>query len=156
MIKEQLHLYLVPTLSIFLTYIIGRLSNTKTLKQEALKERYNNFYIPYMLLLIRSAPNLPKIITTPEIAMTYGKFIIEKAHYLEKETVKYSIKYYLLELDYFEFYDGNPNFIDAENQINALLIEVSLEILKEATKVAKALKLSPISETLYDYLSNYQ
>lgn len=152
---NQLHLYLVPVLSVLLSYIIGRLSNSRNLKIESLKERYYNFYLPYIQLLVRASVKFPTVITNPEIAIKFGELIIEKSHYLEKETSKYAIDYYILELNYLEYFDGNPDFPDAEEKINNFLIKVSLEILKESTKVAKQLKMPQISKPLYTYLLDH-
>lgn len=152
---NQLHLYLVPVLSVFLSYIIGRLSSLRNLEIESLKERYNNFYLPYMQLLVRSSLKLPKIITSPEIAIKFGELIMDKSHYLETETSKYAIDYYLLLINYFEYHDGNPNYPDAEERINDFLIKASLEILKESTKVAKQLKMPQVSKSLYAYLLDH-
>lgn len=62
---DNLHLYLVPLFSIIISFMVGRLSNSKSLKIESLKERYNNFYLPYMQLLIRSSVKMPYMILTP-------------------------------------------------------------------------------------------
>lgn len=150
---DNLHLYLVPLFSIIISFMVGRLSNSRSLKIESLKERYNNFYLPYMQLLIRASVKMPYMITNPEIAMKFGNLLIERSHYLEPKTSKYAIEYYFLELNYFEYYDGNPDFKNAEDEINKFIIKASLEILKESTKVAKQLKLPPVSKTLYTYLS---
>lgn len=152
---DNLHLYIVPLLSVFLSYIVGRMSNSRNLKIESLKERYNNFYLPYMQLLIRTSPKIPNIITTPEIAMKFSEFLIEKSHYLETQTSQLAIEYYPLMLNYFEYCEGNPDFKDAEDKINAYIIKASQEILMESTKVAKQLKMPQVSKTIYSNL-NYQ
>lgn len=151
---QNLNLYLVPLFSIFLSYIIGKLSNSRNLKIESLKDRYNNFYLPYMQLLIKASVKMPYMITNPAIAIKFGDFLIEKSHYLESKSFKFAIEYYYLELDYFEYYDGNPDFKDSEIKINRFIVKASLEILKESTKVAKQLKLPPISKTIYAHLSD--
>ena len=46
-------LYAVPVISVFASYLVGRLQNSLQQRQSVRKERYNNFYLPIIKVLMR-------------------------------------------------------------------------------------------------------
>lgn len=147
---------LVSIISIFISHYLGMKKTDKRLELEALQKRYDNVYIPYMQMLAKAIPILPYPISNPEIAMTINSITLENIEYLGKESSPYAIDFYLAMLGFFEYCNGNKEFPDAKDKINAIFHKMTQAILLEASQLSKELKLADISQVFYNEIQHYQ
>lgn len=147
---------LVSIISIFVSHYLGTKKTDKSLELEALQKRYDTVYVPYIQMLARAAPLLPYPINNPDVAMTINSITLENIEYLGKESSSLALDFYLAMLDFFEYYNGNKEFPEAKDKINAIFHKMTLAILQEASQLSKELKLADISQVFYNEIQNYQ
>ncbi|NVF10786.1 hypothetical protein HV819_02075 [Anaerococcus sp. AGMB00486] len=147
---------LVSIISIFISHYLGMKKSNKKLEKESLQKRYETVYIPYIQLLARSFPLLPYPINTSEVAITINSITLENIEYLGKNSSLLAIDYYLAMLDFFEYCNGNKAYSNAKDKINTTFIEMTQEILLEASQLSRELKLADISQVFYNEIQNYQ
>lgn len=147
---------LVSIISIFISHYLGMKKTDSRIKQEALQKRYDTVYIPYIQLLARTVPLLPYPISNPDVAMTINSITLENIEYLGKKSSSLAIDFYLTMLDFFEYHNGNQDFIDAKDKINTTFYKMTQVILLEASQLSKELKLADISQVFYNEIQHYQ
>lgn len=144
---------LVSILSIFISHYLGLKSNKVKFKKEMLKYRYENVYVPYILLVAKMPSTLSQPISNPKVAIAINEITLENIHLLGSDAAICASRFYLDMLDYFEYCDGNPDFPDAETNINSSFIEMTQVILKEASHLSKELNLPNIAQTFYNEIA---
>ena len=141
---------IVSILSIFISHYLGLRASKSKFKKDMLKHRYESVYVPYMLIIAKMPGIQSKPISNPNVAIAINEITLKNIHLLGKNSASYASQFYLDMLDYFEYCDGNPNYSNAETNINSTFIEMSLEILKEASHLSKELNLPNIALTFYN------
>ena len=109
-----------------------------------------------MQMLSKAIPILPYPINNPDIAIAINSITLENIEYLGKESSSYAIDFYLEMLDFFEYYNGNKEFPDAKDKINAIFHKMTQAILLEASQLSQELKLADISQVFCNEIQNYQ
>ena len=146
---------IVSILSIFISYYLGQKSIRKDLLKKTIRYRYMEVYVPYIQFLAKESPFLAYPITNTDIAIKVNKMTLENIQYLGVKSSELAIKYYESLLDYLEYSDGNPDYPNAEKEINAIFLQMTQEILLEASLLSKELHLVDLGQYFYNEISNY-
>lgn len=142
--------YVIPFISIGLSYILGRLENYNQKKLGAAKERYEKFYKEFILLLVKSAPlkNDYSQISFEGRAQFFD-LIINNFHLIDEQTAALSINYYYAFLEMLE-YEENSSSADIPINYNRIFNELIDSALKESSKLSRKLKLPDLSKVVLD------
>lgn len=149
---EKIYIATIPALisviSIFISFFLGQRSKAKSIKQEALKDRYNHFYVPYMKLLMNNwYGHIASGLLPREEKDQFYILVTENIHYLGKRSSAYL-------MSYIEGYtasnfdeDKHQHFEGGREKFTPIFNKMTLLILKEAKGIARKLKLQPPSIT---------
>lgn len=87
---EKLLSYIIPVVSIGLTYALGRLQSVQSDKKSAYKEAYDTFYLPFISLLYKSqiwSVGFSKL--DFKMRTTLFCLIADNIKYMDKEMIEY-------------------------------------------------------------------
>ncbi|MDT2830882.1 hypothetical protein P7H62_06250 [Vagococcus carniphilus] len=141
--------YVIPVLSIFITYFLGTLNSKNNLKKDVNLQRYETFYVPYMSKLLAAYNFTDDPHKSPfEVRGVYFDMIMNNMHLLDSSSSKLIPSYYKRFLDLLEFENGNDDFQFAQKRYDEIFIEISTAILKEAEELSKSLNYPNLAKTI--------
>lgn len=154
----------IQPISIFISHYLGKKSAVKSLKQNSYKERYDNFYAPYIQKLyagfLWDKNQLDDISFSTRTI--FFDLISNNFKYLDKNTVKLYPELYSLFLSMLEFENSkskNKRY-NPSTEFTIIFIKISISILKEAIVIANELFLPKIGEEIltsyYELLKKYK
>lgn len=146
---------IVSVLSIFISYHLGQKSSDKDLEKKTIRYRYIEVYVPYIQFLAKASPFLAYPITNTDLALKITQMTLENIQFLGEKSSQQAIKYYESLLNYLEYSNGSPKHPDAEKEINAIFLQMTKEILLEASDLSKELHLVDLGQYFYKEISNY-
>ena len=141
--------YIVPVVSIFITYILGVLASKKSNKMEVEKMRYETFYAPFMKHLLGGLPIMPHPHSfSIEARSTFFDLIMKNTYLLSPQEASIVPRFYEAFLGMLEFDDNNEQYADAPVKYDEVFIEFCVANLLEAQKLSKSLKYPNLSKTI--------
>lgn len=154
-IVERFANFIIPVVSVFASYAVGRLQSTQEKRLSATKEAYEKFYVPFIrTLYTQRLCNLPFSELSLRDQMEIYNLLLNSLQYMDKDTI------YTMEPFFYEFslmlaqqagVIENHKFA-AENT-DGIFSEAVEQILNRAIKIAKTLRLPTIAEVvLEDFL----
>lgn len=149
--------YVIPFASILASFLLGQWSKTKSQKTEIQMKRFNNFYIPYLQLLIQTWPDSidPNFVPI-EKRIELKNLLINNIQYLGKESSDYLP--FFIEKDLFSLLErsGHVQYEGAYNDFYRSFILMNKYVLSEAKGLAKELKYPIPSEHVLNTYSHQQ
>lgn len=141
--------YVIPVVSIFITYILGTFSSKKTRKLEVEKMRYETFYVPFMRHLLGGLPLMSEPHSfSAEARATFFDLIMKNTYLLGAQEASLVPKYYESFSEMFEYEEGNLEYSDAPQKYDEAFTQFCLASLLEAQKLSKLLKYPNLSKTI--------
>lgn len=129
--------YLVPLISVALSYLFGHMQATKTNKTSAKREQHDNFYLQYTSKIYAGMMWKMKYSDMPlESKSVYFDLIMENIHYLDKNIVELVPDFY----EAFVFALDNDD-IDTKKSLDNDFNYITMKILFRTSKLSKELKL---------------
>lgn len=155
-IKESAQ-YLIPFATIVLTYIIGRIQSIHDDKQNAYREAYEEFYLPFISLLYESQIWESGFAKLPRETR-------EKLFRIITSNIKYMNRATLESVDVlFGHYDAicTKELFDTDSLItyarmDEIFDDITNNVLCQATQLAHKLHQPPIGETALTLYFEYQ
>lgn len=130
--------YIIPLISVFLSYLFGHMQATKSNKSSVKRERYNDFYSPYSSKIYAGMMwNVDYSSLSIESKSVFFDLIMKNVHYLDEETVKLVPNFYTCFLDALEYDDD----INIQKALDKSFNEITMKILLQASKLSKELSL---------------
>ncbi|MGO3307193.1 MAG: hypothetical protein ACTILG_11080 [Sphingobacterium sp.] len=143
--------YLIPVVSIFLTYILGTINSKNTTKHDVQKRRYEDFYVNYMTKLLAAYNFTDEPHASPlDARVVFFDLVMKHTHFLGAKSAKLVPIYYKAFLDMLEYDSGNPIYKMAPNNFDDAFLEITKEILLEAKSLSKELKYPNLSKTILE------
>ncbi|MCQ5130324.1 hypothetical protein NE562_11685 [Butyricicoccus faecihominis] len=137
--------YVIPILSVFLSYLCGRLQSSASQKKDAIRKRYESFYVPFISLLYRGRADLiPYSQHGMEGRGQFMDLIFENIQYIDEQTQSILLDFYTANLDFLEYDDGTPGYEDAPVRADRLFEQITEHVLLESAKLSKELHLPQI------------
>ena len=145
--------YLVPVISVFVSYILGRLQVYGSNKHNARKERYEKFYVPFIRFFYANQLQSVKFSDLPSETQTkIYRLFLDNIQYLDLDTMfsldplMYQFSLLLLKRSGSEL----PHVTYAEENLDSVFKESTENILIQAKKLAQKLHLPPIAEIVLE------
>lgn len=139
-----------------LSYIFGRRTAKIDAKRAVLRERYNNFYVPFVRYLYkgfyidRIRSGMPA-----QNRATMLELLSDNLEYLDVGTLRLYPCFYEAYLDMLEYEAGNSGFSKAPENFQHVVNQLALTILEETQRIALELSLPPLGQPLIsDYRRN--
>ncbi len=130
--------YIIPLISIFLSYLFGHMQATKNNKTSISRERYDNFYSQYTSKIYAGMMWNIEFHSLPIDSMSvFFDMIMKNIHYLDDETVKLIPDFYVSFLNALEYADD----IKVQQKLDEIFINITMQILSQTSKLSKELKL---------------
>ena len=156
-IIERYANYIVPVLTVFASYIVGRLQSRRDKDTAALKEAYEKLYVPFIrLLYTQKLCNLPfSALPTSDQMKIYNLFM-DNLQYMDEKAL-YTMQPFCYEFTFLVAQRSGAiegRKFAAENT-DGIFNEAVQQILNRAIVIAKKLHLPPIAKVvLDDYLES--
>ena len=139
--------YLIPIVSVFLSYFCGRLQSSNVQKQSIKKERYEKFYIPFITSLYTGRLDLLRYShLSLEGRGRFFDLIFQNIQYIDEKTQSFLLDFYTAYLNMMEYESGTPGYDDAPAELDAAFAKVAGSILLESAKLSRALRLPQIGK----------
>lgn len=142
--------YLIPIVSVFASYLCGRLQSSGSQKLSVKKERYEKFYVPFITNLYAGRMDLLPYSHLPLEGR--GKFfdlLFHNIQYVDERTQSFLLDFYSSYLDMLEHESGSPEHEAAPAALDAAFTKIVDSVLLEASKLSKALHLPQIGKVFY-------
>lgn len=154
--------YLVPLMSVVLSYFFGRIQTTKTNKTSAKREQYEEFYLEYtskIYIDMMWHKNFRELPLEEETA--YINLLMKNIKYLDSSMAYLVLDFYktyviAIKHEHYPISDKKPDQYSnkfkhmhialAHKTINQKFNNVTIEILKRTSKLSKELKLPDFAE----------
>ena len=142
---EKLLSYIIPMISIGLTYAFGRLQSEQSDKKSAYKEAYETFYLPYISLLYKSqiwSVGFSRL--DFEMRSNLFRLIADNIKYMDKKMIEYvDLLYYqsIIEKELFSI----SSFVTHE-RMDEMFDDFTLLALSRSTWLAKKLHQPTLGE----------
>ncbi len=135
--------YIIPLISIFLSYLLGHMQATKNNKTSISRERYDNFYSQYTSKIYAGMMwNLEFHNLPIESMSVFFDMIMNNIHYLDDKTIKLIPDFYVSFLDALEYNDD----LKLQQKLDKKFINITMQILSQTSKLSKELKLPDFAE----------
>jgi hypothetical protein len=150
--------YIIPVASIFISYILGRLESTMKRTNDIEKERYVNFYAPYISKLCAGLIWSNKYSSLDLGARSvFFDLIMNNVQHLDSNTLKLLPDFYLNFLDMLEL-EENQLLDDDTSELLVAAVDdtfdkINLSILSQAQILGAKLKMPPLGETILNIYS---
>lgn len=145
--------YLIPVISVFVSYIFGRLQASGSNKYNARKERYEKFYVPFVRFFYSNQLQSIKFSDLPSETQTkIYRLFLDNIQYLDLDTMSsldplmYQFSLLILKRAGSEL----PHVTYAEENLDGVFKESTENILIQAKKLARKLHLPPIAEIVLE------
>lgn len=140
--------YIVPLAAVGLSYLGGRFQSQNAMKSDALRLRYNNFYVPFISKLYAG------MLWEVEYSSVSGAgedpffdLIFQNISYIDEKTQALLPDYYCCFLEHLEWTaDGNLEYENAPEKLNRIFYKITESVLAESKAISKALFLPDISK----------
>ncbi|MFS7200599.1 hypothetical protein AB6834_09565 [Carnobacterium divergens] len=143
--KVEILSFIIPVISIYITYFLGSISAKTTRTTEVEKMRYETFYVPYLKYVLTAIPFLTNPHKMPnDIREKLFSLVIENVHLLSADETLLFSEYYF---SFSNFVTGKINQ-DSENQYDEIFIKFLLATLSEAEKLSKSLGYPNLSKNI--------
>ena len=143
--------YVVPVLSIFLSYFLGSLTSRHSIKREVFLKRYESFYVPFMNTLLADYDFTDCPSESPiETRSIYLDLAMKNTQYLGKKSALLIPTYYKAFIDLLECENGNADYLDADKDYDEIYLKFCKTILLEAKGLAKYLKYPELASTILE------
>lgn len=141
-IKIEVLSYLIPVLSIFLTYILGRVSSKNSTAYDVKKLRYEEFYAPYMTKLLAAfdftdSPSSSSL----EARSVFFDLIMGNVYLLGTDSAELVPTFYSSFLQLLEHERYSKEY-------DEIFLSITKAILLEAEALSKELKYPNLSKTI--------
>ena len=147
--------YLVPVISVIASYFFGRLQSNNSSKYNAMKERYEKFYVPFIrFFYMNQLQSLKFSALPPEIQGKIYRLFLDNIQYLDLDTM-YSLDPLMYQLSLL-FLKRSGSELEqvtfAEENLDGIFKETTESILVQAKALAKKIHLPPIAEIVLEDL----
>ena len=154
--KEMLA-YLIPFLSITVSYVFGRLESKSSAKQEMRMKRYQQFYVPFIRsFYVGFSWSNPWSLRSPEELNNLFELVMRNLEYLDPDSLKLIPEFYRSFLVLRETKAGNYEDENAYRNFDNVLNELTKRVLAESKKLGKALHLPPLGKVASDVYLKYE
>lgn len=142
---EKYLTYVIPLLSIALTYWLGRLQTSKEKKSDSQRERYLGFYVPFIQLLYCGRLDAqPYSSLDLKTRAKYFDLVFQNLHLIDATTQSHVIAFHQVFVDTLDISEATPDAITTlDNTFNVLTDSVLLE----SVRLSKSLRLPPIAKS---------
>ena len=136
--------YLVPVISVIASYFFGRLQSNNSSKYNAMKERYEKFYVPFIrFFYMNQLQSLKFSALPPEIQGKIYRLFLDNIQYLDLDTM-YSLDPLMYQLSLL-FLKRSGSELEqvtfAEENLDGIFKETTESILVQAKALAKKIHL---------------
>ena len=139
--------YLVPVVSVFLSYLCGRLQAFSTQRQTAAKERYEAFYVPFVSLLYAGRMDLLAYSQlSPESRAKFFDLVFHNIQHIDEQTQTLLPEFYTASLNMLEFESGAQGYENAPTSLDSVFSKLTDSVLLESAKLSRALRLPQIGK----------
>lgn len=154
---DKIMSYVIPFVSILASFLLGQWSKTKSQKIDIQMKRFNDFYIPYLQLLIQIWPDsIDPNFVADEKRTELKNLLINNIQYLGKESSEYLPNF--IEKDQFSYLEktGHTQYEGSYKHFYESFIQMNKYVLSEAKELAKELKYPIPSEHVLNTYSHRQ
>ena len=142
--------YVIPFLTILLTYSLGYFSNITKKKDDIDIKRYETFYIPFMRKIMRLSYSNTNHGDLPQhIRKEFTFLIMDNIQYLGKESSKCVAEYYSVSVDILTK-EHTADYTNAKRYLDISYSRLEKAILKEAEALSKSLKYPNLAKVVLD------
>lgn len=137
--------YVIPLVSVALSYVLGRYESRKSYLSAVQRERYDAFYVPFINKLY--AGMMWDVNFSSLSVSARGMFfdlIMHNLQFIDEETVKLIPGFYHAMLDNLEQEDGKIYQTDNDTALDETFRQIALSILSQAKILSKELHLPDI------------
>lgn len=146
--------YIIPLMSVALSYILGRLESRMSLKRTSMMEQYTNLYLPYIQKLYAGFMWENTISDAPlETRSVFFDLLTQNIQYLDESSQGMIPEFYSAFLDLLEYDSGNEQYSYAPEQFEQCFWRITKSIIVEASQLSKKLRLPDITITVSAKLS---
>lgn len=139
-VLDKILSYAIPLAAVILSYILGRLQTRRSEKRQAQKERYEQFYVPFITLLY-GAGSLRYSELDFKAQCQYHDLLFLKVQYIDEQTQS------LLPTYNDAFYEALEDPSGA-CQLDDSFTAIRNSVLSEAQTLSKSLHLPPLGQSL--------
>ena len=145
--------YLVPVISVIASYFFGRLQSNNSSKYNAMKERYEKFYVPFIrFFYMNQLQSLKFSALPPEIQGKIYRLFLDNIQYLDLDTM-YSLDPLMYQFSLLILKRSGSELkqvTHAEDNLDGIFKETTESILVQAKELAKKIHLPPIAEIVLE------
>ena len=139
--------YIIPVVSVLLSYLLGRLQSRNVERYSAVKNRYETFYVPFISLLYAGRMDIQRF---SDLSLkSRSKFfdtVFRNIQYIDEKTQAVLFIFYTAYLNYLDAEMAeNDNLKSAQESLNSAFTKLTDNVLSEASRLSKVLHLPDIS-----------
>ena len=138
--------YIIPCVTVVLTFLFGQRQAYGNRKYQAQKQRYESFYVPYIQKLYAGHLFSDMKYTDLDLEQRsiFMDLLFQNLQYLDIHTQKLLPEFYDSTLHFFESESSDEPDSEAAAQLDRIFYEITSCILRESEALSKALNLPPI------------
>ena len=145
--------YLVPVISVIASYFFGRLQANSSSKYNAMKERYEKFYVPFIRFFYMNQLQSLKFSALPsDVQAKIYRLFLDNIQYLDLDTM-YSLDPLMYQFSLLLLKRSGSEWEQvtfAEENLDAIFKEATESILFQAKELARKIHLPPIAEIVIE------
>ena len=141
--------FLLLILSVVLSYLCGRLQARNTQRVDAARERYTNFYVPFIANLYGGLIGFQNFSSlSPNARGIFFDLIMKNVHYLGHDSLSQVTDFYLAFLNVYEYENDPSSNPDVPAQADKVFNTLTVFILREAQTLSADLHMPDIAGPL--------
>lgn len=152
-ILDKIANYLIPVISVIASYLFGRLQSSNSNKYNAMKERYEKFYVPFIrFFYTNQLQSLKFSALSSEDQVKIYRLFLENIQYLDLDTM-YSLDPLMYQFSLLILKRSGSELKQvayAEDNLDGIFKETTESILIQAKELARKIHLPPIAEIVLE------
>nr|DAS18919.1 MAG TPA: hypothetical protein [Caudoviricetes sp.] len=142
---QHLLSYIIPLASVGLSYILGRCESRKSYISAVRRERYDNFYAPFIHKLYTGMMWDVRFSSLSTSARgVFLDLIMHNIKFIDEKTMELIPEFYHAMLDNLEQENGTIYHLDNDTTLDEIFRQIAIRILSQAKILSKELHLPDI------------
>ncbi len=154
---EHNYEYFVLIFPAVLSYFCGRLQANNTLKTEAMRRRYENFYVPFITHLYAGQLHMMRFSDLSlESRSIMFDLVMKNLQYLGPKSQACVPDFYMAFLGFLDYSQNPESCPEAPGKLDGVFALLTERILKESKRLSARLRMPDIGKTIStEYLQRY-
>lgn len=146
---------IIPVVSVFVSYFLGRSQSNLTYKREQAQYRYSTFYVPFFTRLYAGRLwELPPASMNFEVRSIFLDLFTSNLSLLGPNLQSLYADLHRAHCNLLWFEDGDPGFDSAPSEYNRVFMQIIEAAIAESKPLCKFLRLPPIAKSFETCLRN--